>query len=419
MYLNEERAHEIMEKYNLDGLVASAPENVTYGSDYDDDGCTVPSIWEYKYGKLQTYVIIPKDKGIEPALIIPICHLPYLVDRPTWIKDIRTYGSFYIHGRPSFGKEGYTESERRLDQMWEQCEHSSDAFASLANALRDKELANRRRIGIDEMNITSTIWEKIGDEFPQLEIMKAFGIFKEIRMVKSPKEIKMLTKSKKINDRALESVTDMIEEGVSEKELVHWYKTLVTEQGAMHGFWGTGVGTRGGAFFPPTAYSIKRGDLIRIDAGCVYNRYSSDTGRTAVIGSATEKAERYYRAIYTGIQEGGQLLKPGTKVADVFDAILTTVRKAGIRHHQRHHCGHSMGLESQEPPMIVPSNEPSSSDIFLRDTGEIRLEENMIINLEAPYYEIGFGGLQFEETFVITKTGARCLPSLSQDMYVI
>jgi len=414
MCLNEERAKQIMEKYDLDALVASAPENVTYSSNHD-----YTAIYRYKYGRMQTYVIIPRDKDIEPALIVPIDHLAYLADRPSWIKDIRAYGTFYIYGRDSSGRENYTESERRLDQIWEHCAHSADAFESLAKALRDKGLAKGKRIGIDEMNITSTIWEKVCSEFPKLEIAKAFGIFKEIRMVKSPAEIEMLTKSIETNDRALGSVINMIEEGVSEKELIHWYKTLVTEQGGSHGFWTTAAGTRGGALFPPIRHSIKKGDLIRIDAGCLYKRYWSDTARTAVIGSATDRAKRYYEAIHTGIKEGAQLLKPGTKVADVFNTIVSTVRKVGIKHYQRHHCGHSMGLETYEPPMIVSSSESLRSDIHLSGPGEIRLEENMIINLEAPYYEMGFGGLQFEETYLIRRRGAQRLTSLNEDMYVI
>ena len=415
MYLNEQRTGQIMEKYDLDALVASAPENVTYSSDHDHT-----NIYRYRYGRLQTYVIIPKDKDIQPTFIVPVDHLAYLVDRPTWIKDIRTYGTFYIYGRNSSAKENYTRNEEKLNQMMDRCEHSGGAFESLAKALRDKRLANGKTIGIDEMNITPAIWEKIHDQFPQLEITKAFGVFKEIRMVKTPAEIEKLIRSIEINDRALESAINMIQEGVSEKELFHWYKTLVAEQGAMHGFWATGAGTRGGALFPPATCSIKKGDLIRIDAGCVYDRYWSDTGRTAVVGSVTvKKAKRYYKAIYSGIQEGAQLLKPETKVSDVFDKVVATVRKAGIEHYQRHHCGHSMGLETYEPPMIVSSSEPLRSDIHLRGPGEIRLEENMIINLEAPYYEMGFGGLQFEETYLITRRGAQRLTSLNEDMYVI
>jgi len=29
----------------------------------------------------------------------------------------------------------------------------------------------------------------------------------------------------------------------------------------------------------------------------------------------------------------------------------------------------------------------------------------MIINIETPYYEIGFGGLQIEDTLVVTNKG--------------
>ena len=37
------------------------------------------------------------------------------------------------------------------------------------------------------------------------------------------------------------------------------------------------------------------------------------------------------------------------------------------------------------------------------------LEEGMVINVETPYYELGFGGVQVEDTIVVTKNGYRFL----------
>lgn len=413
MYFNYSRAKEMMENYKLDALIATSPENVNYCSDLD-----YTSLYRYKYGRLQTFVIIPKDENIEPVIIIPIDILPYIIDKRSWINDIRTYGTFYIYGM-DLKNENYSDSEIELSRLWEK-KNEINVFAALSKVLREKKLDKNLRIGIDETNIICTsTWEKLYSEFPKLELIRALGIFKEIRMVKTSSEIAMLTKSIEINDRALEAAINMIEVGTTEKEFFQYYKNFVVGQGALHGFSTTGAGTRGGALFPPSRYAIKKGDLVRVDSGCIFNRYWSDTARTVAINIVSEKAKKYYNAIYSGIKEGAQLLKPGAKVSEVFDKIVSTVKKCGISHYQRHHCGHSMGLETYEPPMIVPSDKPSSSDIFLHDVGEIRIEKNMIINLEAPYYEIGFGGLQFEETYLITEDGAKVLTSLNQDVYFV
>ncbi len=43
----------------------------------------------------------------------------------------------------------------------------------------------------------------------------------------------------------------------------------------------------------------------------------------------------------------------------------------------------------------------------------------MVLNVELPYYELGWGGLQVEDTFLITETGAERLTSLDQNLIVI
>ena len=35
--------------------------------------------------------------------------------------------------------------------------------------------------------------------------------------------------------------------------------------------------------------------------------------------------------------------------------------------------------------------------------GDFTLEEDMTINFESPYFEMGFGGMQLEDTYLIKK----------------
>jgi Xaa-Pro aminopeptidase len=82
------------------------------------------------------------------------------------------------------------------------------------------------------------------------------------------------------------------------------------------------------------------------------------------------------------------------------------VREAGIPHFRRHHAGHGIGIEPYEPP-------------FLTETSEEILEEGMVLNVETPYYEMGFGGVQLEDTIVITNDGYRPLTKLNRDLLVL
>ena len=47
------------------------------------------------------------------------------------------------------------------------------------------------------------------------------------------------------------------------------------------------------------------------------------------------------------------------------------------------------------------------------------LEENMVLNIETPYYELGWGGVQVEDTIAITKNGAVRLDQTDNHMIVL
>jgi len=43
----------------------------------------------------------------------------------------------------------------------------------------------------------------------------------------------------------------------------------------------------------------------------------------------------------------------------------------------------------------------------------------MVINIETPYYEMGFGGIQVEDTVVVKSDGFEYLTSLDRDLLVL
>jgi len=55
--------------------------------------------------------------------------------------------------------------------------------------------------------------------------------------------------------------------------------------------------------------------------------------------------------------------------------------------------GHGIGLNVYDPPILRAGN-------------DTELLPGMVLNVEPPYYEVGFGGLQVEDLIVITETGA-------------
>jgi Xaa-Pro dipeptidase len=79
------------------------------------------------------------------------------------------------------------------------------------------------------------------------------------------------------------------------------------------------------------------------------------------------------------------------------------VQEEGISHYRRHHVGHGWGLEGYNPPLVSPEDDSE-------------LKEGMLLCLEAPYYEVGFGGLMVEDIIVVRKGKAQYLTQFSREL---
>ncbi|HBY92495.1 MAG TPA: hypothetical protein DEP84_00790, partial [Chloroflexi bacterium] len=87
MLLNLDRARKVMDENDLDAVVASIWENVTYLSDFS---YRLVNMWR----TTQIYAVLPRQG--EPALIVPVMGSLALAETPTWIADVRIYGRFPI-----------------------------------------------------------------------------------------------------------------------------------------------------------------------------------------------------------------------------------------------------------------------------------------------------------------------------------
>jgi Xaa-Pro dipeptidase len=142
----------------------------------------------------------------------------------------------------------------------------------------------------------------------------------------------------------------------------------------------------------PSEQKLRRGDVIRFDVGGRYAHYRADIARMAVFGKPEARADKYYRALVAGVEAGKAIMRPGVKASQIFDLVVETVRTEGIPHYRRSHVGHGIGLDGYDAPDLTPSN----ADV---------LEEGMVVCIEAPYYEIGWCGLQIEDMVAITADG--------------
>src|SRR6202035_5764651 len=106
MRTNVKRLHELMAQAELDAVVATSPENVTYLS-----GFWAMSQW-VRRGP-QAYVLFPGE-GREPTIIVNSGLLDLVPDQNPWISDIRRYGYFQIDADRSVELDAADQLQQQL-----------------------------------------------------------------------------------------------------------------------------------------------------------------------------------------------------------------------------------------------------------------------------------------------------------------
>ncbi|MGE5485479.1 MAG: M24 family metallopeptidase [Ignavibacteriales bacterium] len=394
MLLNKSRALEVMRRNQVDAIVATSPENVTYVSGY----------WSFSQRVIkstQVYAIIPADAQAAAVLVAPIGDLDGMADKGPGI-PVEPYGTFHVFNDDSGEKRGEYDRYRRLLQG-----NRADSPASaLAAALKRLGLSGGR-IAVDSSGLTPVALQDIRAALTGYTICEGWGLLRQIRMVKTPEEISRVKKSTSVTEQAVTDVLASLREGMTEMEMFTLFNESIILQGGMPLLTCIGVGSRSSLpNVQPSNHRLKKDDVIRFDVGCVYDSYCSDIARIACFGRPSEKAARYHRAVLEGEQKALAQVRPGTTAAGVFETAVEATRAGGIPHFERHHCGHGIGIECYDMPSIAPQDRTV-------------LERGMVINVETCYYELGFAGLQAEDTVVVTEDGFEYLSVSDRSLRVI
>jgi Xaa-Pro aminopeptidase len=109
-------------------------------------------------------------------------------------------------------------------------------------------------------------------------------------------------KAVKIADRVFTCLK--IDEGMSEKEVANQIKSLLKKFGSKPAFRIIVASGKRSAMPHGFASSkkIKKGDLVVIDFGALYNGYRSDITRTVVVGKSTEKQKKIFSTAGSGVE---------------------------------------------------------------------------------------------------------------------
>jgi len=251
--------------------------------------------------------------------------------------------------------------------------------------------AGTGRIGLDEGSLTAQAWELVVAKLGPGRVVPAAALFRVARRVKSPYEIECLERALHIAEEALNAVIQMLKPGVTEREAAAVFESEVLKRDGATYPSTIAMGEHAAIPAPwPSDRALRPGDLVRFDVGCVYKGFCSNVGRTGVMGEPDLRQQAVFDAVQAGLEAALGAIAPGVPAARVFDAAIAVTRAGGLPEFQRHHVGHGIGLEHEEPPRLASGVATP-------------LEMGEVVRVEVPYYQHGWAGVNVKDTVLVTR----------------
>lgn len=386
-----------MEQAGVDALVATGAENICYLT-----GIESVALSMFPHSP-QCFAI---HRHLDPngtCFVSSFCEIDQVLDASPAIARTVGYGSFR---RVRNDDVVLTAAEKRLEAAMFDAPGAASPLQALTLALEEAGLADAT-VAVDMTGVTQSFLEAVAERLPRARLLATSELFRRLRRIKTAEEVRRLTESTRIAEAGIEAVTAILSPGVTEVELVREFERIVVSRGARPAFALIRIGRNGIAGQAlPDSTELRRGDAVWFDVGCTYRGYWSDIARVVSFGPPSEKLSRIYEAMRSGEAEGIRSAVPGTAVADLFQEVVDTVRMSGVPEYERHHVGHAIGLEVYDEPMISLGRHGV-------------LETGMVVNIEAPYYEFGFGAVNVEDPVLIEPGGARRLGALPDALHVV
>jgi len=384
------RIRDLMAKHSIDILAAAYPSNVFYLSDLPVLNTASNALLYCVKNSSPVFCLVPLDGG-EPILITTAAAVE-LARRHSWIKDIRPY------------KTGvYIVRSEDIPV------YADDAVSAFAKTLESIGGGKKLSVGLDISLIPNGLFERIKKNVSKINFVDATEIFYSLRMVKNAEEIMRFREANRILCNALKKVISEIREGVVERDLHVILKTEILKEGGDGWFQTTiasGPESGPNIYHQPDGRRLRKGDIIRLDVGCVYRGFGCDLSRTVSIGPPPAEAKK----IYSVLEEAEKILidnaVPGVKASELYLLAEKYVREKLDVNYTRGNLGHGVGVELYDPPEISRKDDTP-------------LRAGMTLSLEVPYHKYGLGGFNIEDSVLITESGKEVVSDLPRELIVV
>jgi len=383
MLLNRDRADALMDREGMSAIVASINLNVYYLS-----GWATYAHWHFGDMAL---AILPRDHALDPVIITTETDSgqPQQFDGP-WMKILRTYRR----------KVGMGVGGRPVTTSTEQGQESLPAdHAEVVAAYLQEIGLTKGRIGFDDRGLGYDVVERL----PDVVVRDARELMRDIRMVKTPGELTLLRAATRKTEIGMEAVIEALAGGATcdEAERVFW--SVVPLIGGRPIFllitpFRPGIGKI------PKNSPLQAGDTVTLDTTAGVRHYSSDVGRTVVIGQPNAAQIASYNAVRKGWSAALPEFKPGVMSNAVEKAVVASIQAHGNAAFTGASI-HSVGLEHTDHPH--PGNA----------LAPFELVDGSVLSCDLPWMDPSLGRFHLENLIYLNNGAIELLDVSVTSLY--
>ena len=384
------RAERLMDELRVDLLLGCSRANVGYLADYTYYVAQgLPYVLEDGRQWSITFVGVARDSKI-PAFVTPVSseHGSIAYADP-WIADRRFWGPKWTYAGQASPTSGGAPA---------------DVAECVADAIRERGLANGR-IALEIEATPATRYLRLRELLPNAEFLDAAGIFRDLRIIKTEREIARLREVAVATDAATAAAYDALPGAPTENELQTVIAGTLVDHGMAFGWCSVAYGPKGTTLIEATDRAPAQGEIVRIDIVGLHHGYYSDMSRVNAFSRRPDDAAlRAHAAILETNEVMRRETGPGVRCSDLARLAHETLGKRGYPM-LAPQAGHGIGRDVHEPPYLAEW-----------DTTELR--PGMVLDLEPAMRVAGVGSVNIEDMVLVTENGCDVLTSYPRELSV-
>ena len=399
-FCNFDRLLHALEARNLDGIVATLPNNVFYLTGFNGVA--------HKADEPRPYaVMLSRHAPEHPILVVADYYLATFLIQPTWVEDIRPYRAVMM---PLDLPATRADIDRFIPAGgagvdW--VEHARQSYAfdmgtAVTGSLRELKL-DRGRVAFDDMGFGL----RLGLE--GIEVVDGYDPLMFARAVKTETELRLLERATRLNEATITRTAASWKKGATWRDLNRAYARAAVDLGGfvrdpVGMVWGHPHGSDAALMLQTGLENdeVTAGTHIMFDCHGTLDLYCWDGGKTWVVDGEPQGAAKAFAKATAAVAEALlEAMRPGIKVSQLQAHARAVYRKANVPDPTAAVIFfHGLGLSHMDLEQRTADGSPN---------GDWALEAGMVVATHLLYPGGEHERMWLEEVVAIEADGGRPL----------